>query len=181
LAEALALLAADANLPPLRLRAAGYLDSLNRPYLAGIQRQLAARGLAGRFEYIGAPDRAGKIAFLQSLDVMSLSTVYRESKGLPVLEAWANAVPVVVPRHGAFPEMVDDTGGGLLCRPDDPADLAAVLTRFIVEPELGPELGRRAQQAVRERYQARHMARQTIELYRTLGAARVPASVPRVQ
>ena len=84
-----------------------------------------------RFEYVGELDRPQKIAFLQSLDVFSVPTVYRESKGLPALEAMANAVPVVLPDHGSFSEMVADTGGGLLCRPHDAADLADKLAELL--------------------------------------------------
>ena len=116
-----------ATLPPVRVQAAGYLDAADRMYLADIQRQVARRGLADRFEYVGELDRAAKIAFLRSLDPFCLPTVYRESKGLSVLEAWANAVPAVLPAHGAFPEMIADTGGGLLCEPNDAAALAAAL------------------------------------------------------
>jgi len=97
---------------------------------------------------------------------VSMPTVYRESKGLPVLEAWANAVPVVLPAHGAFPEMIQDTGGGLLCEPGDPQSLAAALKRMIREPDLAAECGRRAQQAVHTRHNAEVMARRTIEVYR---------------
>jgi glycosyltransferase involved in cell wall biosynthesis len=68
--------------------------------------------LAHRFKYHGEVSRTEKIALLQSFDVLSVPTVYRESKGLFALEALANAVPLVLPRHGAFPELVADTGGG---------------------------------------------------------------------
>jgi glycosyltransferase involved in cell wall biosynthesis len=166
LAEALRLLAEDAVLPPLRLHAAGYLDKADRPYLGQIQKRLVDCGLGDRFQYVGELDRAAKIAFLQTLDLMSVPTVYRESKGLYVLEAWANAVPVVLPAHGAFPELIQDTGGGLLCEPDDPPALAAALKRLILDPAWAAESGRRAQQAVHQRYNAQVMARQTIELYR---------------
>ncbi len=125
LADALKLLAADRDVPAVRVRAAGYLDAADRPYLAEIQRQMADAGLADRFQYVGELDHAGKIAFLQSLDLFCLPTVYRESKGLSVFEAWANGVPAVLPAHGAFPEMIDDTGGGVLCEPGDAAALAA--------------------------------------------------------
>ena len=168
LVEALIVLAGDEDLPRVRLRAAGYLDKADRPYLDGCQRRLADCGLADRFQYVGQPDRAAKISFLQSLDVMSLPTIHPESKGLSVLEGWANAVPVVLPEHGAFPEMVEDTGGGLLCEPCNPAALAAGLKRMIGEPDLAAECGRRAQQAVHARYNADTMARRTIELYKTV-------------
>jgi glycosyltransferase involved in cell wall biosynthesis len=168
LAEALKLLADDPGLPPVHLHAAGSLDDADRPYLAGIEKRLADWGLADRFLCLGELDRAAKIAFLQSIDVMSLPTTYRESKGLPVLEAWANGVPAVLPAHGVFPELVEDTGGGLLCEPDNPADLAAVLRRMIQDRELASECGRRAQQAVHQRYNAQVMAQRTIAWYQAV-------------
>ena len=67
---------------------------------------------------------------------MALPTVYRESKGLSALEALANGVPLVAVRHGTFPELIQHTGGGLLCEPNNPADLAAKLREFIVNPAL---------------------------------------------
>ena len=168
LAEALKLLVEDEELPPVRLAAAGHLAETERPYLEGIRSQLESWGLADRFEYVGELDREAKIAFLQSLDVMSVPTVCRESKGLPILEAWANGVPVVLPDHGAFSEMVKDTGGGLLCEPGSVAELAAGLKRMILDPDLASECGRRAREAVVQRYNAPLMAERTIGLYRTL-------------
>jgi glycosyltransferase involved in cell wall biosynthesis len=54
-------------------------------------------------------------------------TSYREPKGLYVLEALANGVPVVQPKHGSFPELIEATGGGLLVNPEDPQDHARSL------------------------------------------------------
>ncbi len=41
-----------------------------------------------------------------------------------LLEAMACGVPVVQPRRGAFTEIVERTGGGLLVQPDDAESLA---------------------------------------------------------
>jgi glycosyltransferase involved in cell wall biosynthesis len=169
LAAALALLAADASMPPVQVWAAGYLDAADRPYFAEIRRQIDDAGLDDRFHYVGQLDRAAKIAFLQSLDLFCLPTVYRESKGLSVFEAWANAVPAVLPAHGAFPEMIADTGGGVLCAPNDPAALAAGLKRMLMDAPFAAQCGRQAQQAVHERYNAEVMARRMIEVYRGVG------------
>jgi glycosyltransferase involved in cell wall biosynthesis len=168
LAEAGERLARRADVPPFEVHAAGYLGGGDRLYLDEIEHRLNRAPLAGRFKYHGELDRAGKIAFLQSLDVMSLPTVYRESKGLPVLESLANGVPVVLPRHGAFPELVADTGGGVLHEPFDAEDLADKLAELLKDRERAAELGRRGQRAVRERYHARAMAEQTLGLYRKL-------------
>ena len=168
LADALIELAGDPSLPEVHVKAAGYLGSADRPYLADIQERIAAAGLADRFTYLGEPDRAGKIALLQSLDIKCLPTVYRESKGLPILEAWANGVPVVVPNHGSFPEMVADTDGGLLFDPEDVNSLVAALKKLIEDRELSVRLGQQGRSAVLDRYHSAAMARQTRELYQRL-------------
>src|SRR5262249_40022795 len=68
LVEAFKLLTDDPQMPPLRLRAAGYLGGADRPYLEKIQARVASLGLQSRFEYLGEVDRAQKIDFYQSLD-----------------------------------------------------------------------------------------------------------------
>jgi glycosyltransferase involved in cell wall biosynthesis len=168
LAEALKILAEDANLPPVRLRAAGYLDAADRWYLDDLKHQLAAWGILDRFDHSGELDHAGKIAFLQSLDVFSVPTVYHESKGLSILEAFAAGVPAVLPRHGTFPELIETTGGGLLCEPAKPAALAQALKHFILHPTDAQTAGRKAQQAVQERYNMGRMSQQMVEWYRKI-------------
>ena len=101
---------------------------------------------------------------------MCVPTVYRESKGLSVLEALANHVPVVLPAHGAFPELIEDTGGGLLFEPGDIGSLAAAIKRLVLDPRLADDCGRRGGEAIRQRYHARAMAEKTLELYRSLRA-----------
>jgi glycosyltransferase involved in cell wall biosynthesis len=165
LIEACERLASRGDLPPFVVRAAGYLGEGDRPYLENVQARAASGALAGRFEYIGEVDRGQKIAFLQSLDIMSTPTVYRESKGLPALEAMANGVPVMLPDHGSFSEMVADTGGGLLHRPHDAADLADKLAELLCDPVRATQLGLAGQRAIQDRYHAAEMARQTLVLY----------------
>jgi len=53
----------------------------------------------------------------------------------------ANAVPVVLPDHGSFTEMITDTGGGLLHRPHDPADLAETSPSCLRDPVRATQLG----------------------------------------
>lgn len=170
LVEAWRRLARDPRQPPVSLHVAGYLGRRDRALLEQLQRQIADWGLAERFVYHGSPDRAGKIAFLQSLDVFALPTTYPESKGLTLLEAWANGIPAVVPEHGTFPELLADSGGGLLCRPGDADDLARQIGRLLANPLEARDLGRRGQAAVASRYHAPLMAERTRALYRELCA-----------
>jgi len=182
LAEALKILAADQAIPPVRVRAAGYLGKNYRGYLSEVLARVRQWGLTDRFEYVGEVDRAGKIAFLQSLGCLVMPTVYPESKGLPVVEAWACGTPVVVPRHGTFPELLADVDGGTMFEPENPESLAAELKRYIRQPELTVEYGNRAREAVHARYTARRMADDTIALYReVLEGVPQPTSAARTE
>ena len=165
LVEACEQLCRRPELSSLELHAAGYLGSGDRSYFQEILDRVTEGPLAGRFHYHGEPDRQGKIAFLQSLHVFSTPTVYRESKGLPVLEAWANGVPVVVPNHGTYPELIADTGGGVLHNPEDVADLADKLAISLAKSQATQRMGQSGRAAVEQRYNAGRMAQDTLRLY----------------
>jgi glycosyltransferase involved in cell wall biosynthesis len=164
LVEAAKQLAQQEGSPHFRIRAAGYLGQLDRPYLDEIVR-LAAEAPAIDFEYVGELDLAGKIQFLSSLDAMALPTVYQESKGISALEALAVGTPIIVPEHGVFPELVADTGGGILFEPNSAASLAEIIASQIAAPDQARQRGKRGQAAVHDRYTAEQMAQNTLELY----------------
>jgi len=168
LVDALHAMSETGNAPPHRLCVAGYLDPPDRAYLAEIRKRVRTWGMDDRFEYVGELDRAGKIAFLQSLDVLCLSSAIRESKGLTVLEAWASGVPVVLPDHGAFSEMVADTGGGLLYDAERPGALAEALGCMLRDEAFAAECGRRARRAVHERYTSLRESREMLAVYERL-------------
>jgi len=54
----------------------------------------------------------------------------------------------VVPRHGSFPEMLEETGGGLLVEPGSAEALAAALRALLDDDARRIELGRRGRAAV---------------------------------
>lgn len=137
--------------PEARLKVGGYLGPQQRGYFNSV-RELA-RPLGTAFEYVGSPATlADKVAFYRSVDVLSVPTDFLEPKGLYVLEALANGVPVVQPAHGAFPELLEATGGGLLVQPGDSAALATALERLCDDAPLRHALGTTGQFAVREKF-----------------------------
>jgi glycosyltransferase involved in cell wall biosynthesis len=149
----------------IHLDAAGYLSRAYEPYLAGVRQALDRAGLGGEFTYHGAVDRSGKLAFLGSLDVLSVPATYDEPKGVFLLEAMASGVPVVQPRRGAFTEVVEKTGGGLLVAPDDPEALADGLYRLWHDRDLKRTLGDRAFDGVRAHYGIAQSADRMLAVY----------------
>jgi glycosyltransferase involved in cell wall biosynthesis len=153
---------------PSRLWAAGYLPPEQKHYLAGIWNKFLAWKLSDRFHYWGEMNRAGKLAFLKQISVLSVPVTFDDPKGLFLLEAMASGIPVVQPRRGAFTEIVETTGGGLLVEPDNPEALAQGIIELWKDPARRKELGNRAYQGVRSHYDATRMAEAAMGVYRSV-------------
>lgn len=144
----------------LRLAIAGVMLRPDRAFVESLQGKLRDAGCAGSVTIQPNVSRATKQQFLRRLSVLSVPATYGESFGLYVIEAFACGVPVVQPNHGAFPEIIERSGAGLLCEPDDPAALADGLQRVLTDRELARSLSDAARQSVEEYFNARRMARE---------------------
>src|SRR5688572_21428868 len=172
LAEAYRVLRLEKGLPPSRLVAAGYLVPEHKPYLDAIAESLRVAGLGDEFVYRGTLDRAKKVQFFHDIDVLSVPSPYHEPKGLYLLEAMACGVPVVQPNHGAFPEIIERTGGGLLAKSASGADVAGALYDVWKDPARAAEMGRRGAEGVRRHYTVTHMAENVLRIYQEAIGAR---------
>jgi glycosyltransferase involved in cell wall biosynthesis len=146
------------TVPRARLHVAGWLGEHHRQYADKQRERLLSAGLGGDVLWRGEVDRRDKIAFLRGLDVLSVPTVYRDPKGLFVLEALAAGVPVVQPAHGAFPELLAATGGGELFPPGNVNQLTGALERLLKDHSLRHRLGGEGKRAVHSRFHADAMA-----------------------
>jgi glycosyltransferase involved in cell wall biosynthesis len=160
------------GVPPTRLLVAGYMLDEHRSYLKDVETRIREWGLAGEYRYAGAPDRAGKLALLQEMDVFSVPAVYAEPKGLSLLEAMASGVPIVQPRRGAFTEIVERTGGGVLVAPDDTDALADALLALLTDRQRAGELAARGAEGVRAAYTKERMAEAAEQAYAEFMAPR---------
>jgi glycosyltransferase involved in cell wall biosynthesis len=179
LADAYRMLRQSGELPEARLEAAGYMAADCKPYLEDIQKTLRDAGLEHEFHYRGVLERGEKIAFLQTLDVMSMPATYDEPKGVSLLEAMACGVPLVQPRRGSFTEIIERTRGGLLVQRDDLRSLADGILRIARDKQLAAELSANGFRGVREHYTAAHMADKVLEAYESVicPAPSIPAMI----
>ena len=158
LAEAYRQLRSRPGIGRSRLVAAGYLAPEHEEYLEKVRRDLRSWGLENEFEYRGEVDRAGKLAFFQGIDVLSVPATYQEPKGIFLFEAMASGVPVVQPRRGAFPEIIENTGGGIIVEPDNPDALADGWLELWRDPARANALGAAGAEGVKRHYTVGRMA-----------------------
>lgn len=166
LVEAFIRLRAMPGMSAARLHVAGWLGPDDEDYFRRQQQRLAEAGIADALDFHRAPNRAAKHQFLREIDVLSVPTVYREPKGRYVLESLAAGVPVVQPRHGAFPELLARTGGGELFEPGDAPGLATALFGLLSDAARRQELGRQGRAGVEAHHTDQQSAQGTMEIYR---------------
>lgn len=157
LIEAFALLRRRHRNVRLRLLGGGALEPK-------LKEQVHSLGLDDVIEFCGfSHDVAG---FLGGLDVFVLPSDF-EGLPLSLLEAIASGLPVVATAVDGVPQIVQNTGSGWLCPPDNAEALAAAMESAIASPDRG-DRGERARQLVAAGYSAARMAGDYDRLYREL-------------
>jgi glycosyltransferase involved in cell wall biosynthesis len=150
--------------PGLKFHIGGGCGPGDEAFVTQQRAKLEKAGVLADASFFPNVTREGKIQFLQSLDVFCTPALYGEAFGLYVIEALAAGVPVVQPRHGAYPEIVELTGGGLIAEPDTVA-LAGAIESLLLNPARARAFGDAGQRAVREKFNVDHMAREVMAVF----------------
>ncbi|MDX1314508.1 MAG: glycosyltransferase family 4 protein [Eudoraea sp.] len=96
---------------------------------------------------------------------MSVPVNKHDAYGLYLLTANTAGIPVVQPATGAFPEIVEATGGGLVYQPDDSLTLATNIKRLLKDHKLRKELGQTGRKNVAEKFSLETMAGRIRKVY----------------
>ncbi len=108
--------------------------------------------------FLGHVPQAGLAELYAGATALLVPSVGYEVFGLVVLEAFARGTPAIVHDLGALPELIADSGGGLVYR--TPAELVEALGRMQGDPSLRDELGQRGRSALEELWsEERHLER----------------------
>ncbi len=174
LAEAFIRLKGSGRFAGLKLRVFGGMTGGDVEFVRSVRRRLAEAKVTEDVEFVQALDADSKLSFLQSCSAISVPTRRGEAFGLFLLEALACGVPAVLPAHGAFPELIEATGGGVLCKPNDPADLARALGELLDDPPRAAEMGRRGRRAVLEDFGPGRMAAGVLRVCEAIGVPGAP-------
>ena len=172
LVDAFCLLKQSGRVKDLKLRAGGTVTPADEEFLKEQRAKLQAQKLLEQVEFRPNLDLAGKQAFFKGLSVFSVPATYGESFGLYVLEALACGVPVAQPRHAAFPELLEATGGGVLCEPNDAKALAETLEGLLLDPAKAHALGQAGRAGVAREFTVERMAKNALNVYEAAVALR---------
>jgi glycosyltransferase involved in cell wall biosynthesis len=141
LVDAFIQMKSDNTLPGLTLHVTGGYTGDDKPYIAEQIRKIKAAGLKSFIRIYPEFHGNSKQQFFSNIDVMSVPVRKHDGYGLYILEANAAGIPVVQPATGAFPEIVERTGGGVIFSPDNITALTESLVKMLNDKDLMSALG----------------------------------------
>ena len=165
LVEAFIHLKKNEKLKNAKLRITGGKRTDDERFLNRIRKKLSSCGLIDDVEFLPDFDYNTKLAFLRTISVLSVPEKQPVACGLYVLESLAAGVPVVEPSNGVFPELLEMTGGGVLCEPNNAGALAAAMEPLLLDPDYAVDLGKRGRDAVLEKFNIEQTAEEMVRIY----------------
>lgn len=133
------------------------------PQREALVAQAAGLGVADRVHFLGW--RTDAAAIFAALDIFLMPSLW-EGFGLVLLEAMAQAVPVVGSEVSAIPEVVAHGETGLLCPPRDVAALAEALGELLDDPARRRQMGQAGRARLESHFNPARMVEETATLYR---------------
>lgn len=145
----------------------GYTGS-DANYIKGIRKKLSREKLDGQFEFIEDFEETGRKVFFNKVSVVTVPVRNGEAFGMYLLESMASGIPVVQPGLGAFPEIVNLAGGGVIYQPNTPEALCQALADLLSEHEKLDTFSANGRKGVELNFNIHNQAREMIEVYKNI-------------
>lgn len=153
----------DMGINDLRLRVAGKI--LSNAYFDKVMASVKALGMQNRFEYLGEIDLSAKVEFLNQCSIFVLPGRIPEARGIAVMEAMANGLPVVAPNSGIFPELIGRKEAGVLFASDNVDSLTEAVKKLYEDRKYADTLGFTAADLIKTDYNVDVMTERVLEIY----------------
>lgn len=153
------------QIPGLSLKICGGYTGVDKEFISAQIKKIRENNLEKSVKIY--PEFAGekKLEFFRDVDVISVPVRKYDGYGLYLLEANASGIPVVQPATGAFPEIVERTGGGIIYSPDTVSELADNLTKLLKDKKKIASLGETGSRLVRQELSLAKMSEGLAEVY----------------
>lgn len=165
LVDAFLKLKSNNELKDFEFHICGGYTSDDKPFVKEQLMKFKEHGLKDKVKVYTEFHGKAKEEFFNNIDIMSVPVRKYEAYGLFILEANAAGVPVVQPATGAFPEIVEMTGGGIVYKPDTVEALADSILKLSSNKLLRSELGARGRKGIEDILSLENMAIGIIEVY----------------
>jgi glycosyltransferase involved in cell wall biosynthesis len=153
------------SLPGLTLHVSGGYTGDDKAYIGEQIKKIKDNGLKSFIRIYPEFHGNSKQEFFSNIDVMSVPVRKHDGYGLYLLEANAAGIPVVQPATGAFPEIVENTSGGITYSPDTVSELASAIRKLLKDHDLRAKLSESGKERVLNHLSLDKMAEGLSEVY----------------
>ncbi|HBH85916.1 MAG: hypothetical protein A2X03_13975 [Bacteroidetes bacterium GWA2_40_15] len=159
-------------IPDLTLNVCGGYTGDDKPFVSEQIKKIREYGFKKSIRIYPEFQGNKKAEFFNDVDVISVPVRKYDGYGLYILEANSAGVPVVQPSTGAFPEIINMTGGGIIYQPDTVEALAENLAGILNDEILRDALGKAGYEGVRYKLSLALMSDGLKQLYETTVAGK---------
>jgi glycosyltransferase involved in cell wall biosynthesis len=131
-------------------------------------------------ELLGHRPLGEVLEIIGNASCLVMPSIWYETFGRTIIEAFAKGTPVIASRLGAMQELVDDGSTGLLFAPGDADDLAAKVRQLQADDELRHSLRVAARREYERRFTAEPNHQMLLEIYQQAIALRATRHTPKV-
>ena len=121
--------------------------------------------LTNQVEFHEDFDGEGRHEFFSKVQMISVPVLNGEAFGLYLLESMASGVPVVQPKLGAFPEIIEKSNGGIIYENNSAEELAIALKELLNNEDKLQELSSNAREGVEKVFNIYDQADKLISIY----------------
>ena len=137
----------------------------DKKFLADIRSRIRENGLQKQVEFHEDFEEQGLRDYLEKVSVVSVPVRNGEAFGIYLLECMVSGIPVVQPALGAFPEIVELAGGGVIYKENTPEALALALEKLLSDPKALDSLSRAGKEGVDKHFHIDVQAERMVEVY----------------
>ncbi len=137
-------------------------------YIKEQKRKIRENNLDDSFEIIDEFEGDTRHNFFKKVMLVSVPVRIGEAFGMYLLESMASGVPVVQPALGAFPEIVELSGGGITYMPNSPEKLSETWADLLSNPEKLEKLSNDGYEGTKKKFNIHNHAAEIIGLYEKL-------------
>jgi len=168
LVDAFILLKQKPEFDDVKLIITGGYTGDDKKFRRAQKKKISKLNLSESIEFQADFDGEDRLEFFDKISLMSVPVRGGEAFGIYLTEAMASGIPVVQPAVGAFTEIVEKSGAGLLYEPNTPEILAEQLENVLSQKKMLSDLSKSARKASVNIYNINKLAKDMIDAYKQL-------------